>query len=161
LHKWKYGRFEMRGRIDTRAGIWPAFWTLGAEGRWPANGEVDIMEYYRGMLLANLIWAGERRTRDITVRKPITSFEDPEWSSKFHVWRMDWDENRILITVDGLVLNDSDLNKTLNPDGTNPYRHAHYMILNLAIGGTAGGDPSDTKFPARFEVDYVRVYQKE
>jgi len=31
--------------------------------------------------------------------------------------------------------------------------------LNLAIGGTAGGDPSATAFPARFEVDYVRVYQ--
>lgn len=161
LHNWKYGRFEMRGRIDTRPGIWPAFWTLGAEGRWPANGEVDIMEYYRGTLLANLIWAGGQRTRSNTVRKPLASFEDPEWSSKFHVWRMDWDENRILITVDGLTLNDSDLNKTLNPDGTNPYRHAHYMILNLAIGGTAGGDPSDTKFPSRFEVDYVRVYQKE
>jgi hypothetical protein len=35
------------------------------------------------------------------------------------------------------------------------------MLLNLAIGGTAGGDPGDTKFPKRFEIDYVRVYQKE
>jgi len=53
LHSWKFGRFEMRGRIDTRAGLWPAFWTLGIEGSWPSNGEIDIMEYYRGMLLAN------------------------------------------------------------------------------------------------------------
>ena len=37
LHSWQYGRFEMRARIDTRAGLWPAFWTLGVEGEWPAN----------------------------------------------------------------------------------------------------------------------------
>jgi beta-glucanase (GH16 family) len=73
---------------------------------------------------------------------------------------MDWDENRVVLSVDGMVLNDADLSKTFNPDGTNPYRHAHYMLLNLAIGGNAGGDPSATQFPARLEVDYVRVYQR-
>jgi beta-glucanase (GH16 family) len=98
LQSWRYGRFEMRGRIDTRPGLWPAFWTVGAEGRWPAS-------------------------------------------------------------VDGLVLNETDLKETLNPDGTNPFRKPHYIILNLAVGGSAGGDPGGTEFPARFEVDYVRVYQ--
>jgi beta-glucanase (GH16 family) len=160
IRSWRYGRFEMRARIDTRPGIWPAFWTLGVDGRWPANGEVDIMEYYKGTLLANLIWAGPRGTTSFTRRKPIASFDDPQWSDKFHLWRMDWDENRMLITVDGLTLNDSDLNKTLNPDGSNPYRQAHRILLNLAIGGGAGGDPSGTQFPSRFEVDYVRIYQK-
>ncbi len=74
---------------------------------------------------------------------------------------MDWDENRVIITVDGETLNDSDLNRTNNPDGTNGFRQAHSILLNMAIGGTAGGDPSATAFPARFEVDYVRVYQKQ
>jgi len=158
---WRYGRFEMRGRIDTRAGLWPAFWTVGVEGRWPQNGEIDIMEYYRDTLLANLIWAGPGRTSSFTRKKPIASFADPEWSRKFHVWRMDWDENCIVITVDGEVLNDSDLNQAANPDGRNGFRQPHSIILNLAIGGGAGGDPSATGFPARFEVDYVRVYQKK
>jgi beta-glucanase (GH16 family) len=156
---WRYGRFEMRARIDTRAGLWPAFWTVGVDRPWPANGEIDIMEYYRGTLLANLIWAGTPGTASFTRRKPVAAFDDPEWSSKFHVWRMDWDENRIVITVDGEVLNESDLNQAANPDGTNGFRQAHAIILNLAIGGNAGGDPSETKFPARFEIDYVRVYQ--
>ena len=159
IASWRYGRLEMRARIDTRAGLWPAFWTVGVDRPWPANGEIDIMEYYRGTLLANLIWAGTPRTASFTRRKPVASFEDPAWPSKFHVWRMDWDENRIVITVDGEVLNDSDLNRAANPDGTNGFRQAHSIILNLAIGGTAGGDPSETKFPARLEVDYVRVYQ--
>ena len=90
LHSWQYGRFEMRARIDTRAGIWPAFWTLGTSGGWPRNGEVDIMEFYRGMLLANVAWGGAKpgsATWDST-RKPITSFPET-WSSQFHVWRMD------------------------------------------------------------------------
>ena len=42
LHQWKYGRFELRAKVDTRAGLWPAWWTLGADGEWPAGGEVEI-----------------------------------------------------------------------------------------------------------------------
>jgi beta-glucanase (GH16 family) len=163
IASWRYGRFEMRGRIDTRAGLWPAFWSLGVDRPWPYNGEIDIMEYYAGTLLANLIWAGpvQGRTNSFTRKKPIASFPDRDWSTKFHVWRMDWDENRIVITVDGEVVNDSDVNQAANPDGNNGFRQPHYIILNLAIGGTVGGDPSATGFPARFEVDYVRIYQKQ
>src|SRR5436309_12542342 len=83
LHSWKYGRFEMRGRIDTRPGLWPAFWTSGVEKPWPRNGEVDIMEFYKGQLLANLIWAGPGRSQQsVTKRKPVASFEDPNWAKK-------------------------------------------------------------------------------
>src|SRR6185369_7481344 len=53
-HTWQYGRFEMRARIDTRAGLWPAFWTLGAATSWPQSGEVDIMEFYNSTVLANV-----------------------------------------------------------------------------------------------------------
>lgn len=165
LHSWMFGRFEMRGRIDTRPGLWPAFWTLGIEGPWPANGEIDIMEYYRGVLLANAAWAGERRwaAQWDDSRKPITEFNDPNWSEKFHIWRMDWDADSIKLYVDDLLLNQIDLKETINKngDGKNPFHQPHYIILNLAIGGTSGGDPSNTKFPAKFEVDYVRIYQKQ
>jgi beta-glucanase (GH16 family) len=165
LHSWKFGRFEMRGRIDTRPGLWPAFWTLGVEGPWPSNGEIDIMEYYRGILLANAAWAGEKRwaAQWDDSRKPITEFNDPNWSQKFHIWRMDWDADNIKLYVDDLLLNQVDLKETINKngDGKNPFHQPHYIILNLAIGGTSGGDPSNTKFPAKFEVDYVRIYQKQ
>ncbi len=164
LHSWQYGRFVMRGRIDTRPGLWPAFWTVGVEGRWPAKGEIDIMEYYRGLVLANVAWAGANGQEAAwdDSRKPITEFNDPGWSGKFHVWRMDWDSDSIKLYVDDQLLNDVDLTRTFNEDRErkNPLRQPHYIILNLAIGGTSGGDPSKTEFPARFEVDYVRVYQR-
>jgi beta-glucanase (GH16 family) len=164
LHEWQYGRIEMRGRIDTRPGLWPAFWTLGVAGGWPRNGEIDIMEYYRGNLLANAAWGSAQRGRAIwdDIRKPISSFDVLNWSSQFHVWRMDWDENLIQLYVDGQLLNDIDVRTTVNDDGTNknPFRQPHYLIVNLAIGGQ-GGDPSATEFPARYEVDYIRVYQKD
>ena len=162
--QWQYGRFEMRARIDTRPGLWPAFWTLGVAGEWPDNGEIDIMEYYRGMLLANAAWgSGQRyKAKWDDSRKPLASFDDPKWSEKFHVWRMDWDEQRIGLYVDDQLLNDINLEETYNPgDKKNPFREPHYLILNLAIGGDNGGDPASTEFPALFEVDYVRVYQRE
>ena len=62
---WQYGRFEIRAKIDTRAGLWPAFWTLGIKGRWPDNGEIDIMEYYRDMLLANVAWGSNEQYKPI------------------------------------------------------------------------------------------------
>jgi beta-glucanase (GH16 family) len=165
LHKWMYGRFEMRGRIDTRPGLWPAFWTLGAQGGWPACGEIDIMEYYRGMLLANAAWASQRQWSPVwdDVKIPLSKFKDPDWSKQFHVWRMNWDPDNIKLYVDDALLNTIELSKTLNrgSEGKNPFHQPHYIILNLAIGGTSGGDPANTAFPAKFEVDYVRIYQKQ
>ncbi len=170
LHSWQYGRFEMRARIDTRAGIWPAWWTLGERGFWPAGGEIDIMEYYRGMLLANVAWAERSATgqrpaaRWDDVKIPLAEMGDSTWSQQYHVWRMDWDEHKIELSVDGRLLNTTDLKEAVNPEGIRPgepFRQPHYMLVNLAIGGTQGGDPSQTPMPARYEVDYIRVYQKK
>jgi beta-glucanase (GH16 family) len=62
LQEFKYGKFEMRARIDTRLGSWPAFWTLGAtpDIRWPAGGEVDVMEFYRDMVVARFYFCRDR-----------------------------------------------------------------------------------------------------
>ena len=163
-HSWTYGRFEMRAKIDVRPGIWPAFWALGTEKEWPAGGEIDIMEAYGGNLLANFFWASDQRWKPIVKdsRIPVTSFDDPKWSEKFHIWRMDWDKTKISLFMDNRLMNEIEIAKTINQDGSNqsPYHSPLYLLLNLAIGGDAGGDPSKTTFPAKLEVDYVRVYQK-
>lgn len=155
MHAWRYGRIEMRARIDVRAGLWPAFWTLGVSGRWPSNGEIDIMEYYRGEVLAVLHW----QRGESVARVPLADFGDPEWAGAFHVWRMDWAADRIQVFIDDRRVANFDILKVRNDDGTNPFRQPHYLKLNLAIGGSSGGDPASTTFPALFEIDYVRVYR--
>ena len=110
------------------------------------------MEYYRGNAARERRVGRRRRAgRAIwdDVRKPVGSLGDPDWSSEFHVWRMLWDERSIRLSVDDIWLNDVDLERTVNQDGSgvNPLRQPHYMLVNLAIGGTSGGDPSATAFP--------------
>ena len=160
---WKYGRFIMRGRINISNGLWPAWWTLGVAGDWPANGEIDIMEYYNNKVLANVACLGAGKKAEwFSKTKPADSLGGAAWAAQFHVWRMDWDDTAIALYLDNQLMNSVALSKLDNKDGSgiNPFRQAHYMLLNLAIGGMNGGDPSATVFPNKFEVDYVRVYQK-
>jgi beta-glucanase (GH16 family) len=141
--------------------MWPAFWTLGVNGRWPSNGEVDIMEYYHDHLRANVARSAGRRyaAKWFSVAKPIGSF-GADWSSRFHIWRMDWDSSGISLYVDDRLMNRVPSDSLVNPDGSHPFRQPEYVLLNLAVGGANGGDPSGVSFPRKFEVDYVRVYQK-
>ena len=166
LHAWQYGRFEVRAKIPAGAGVWPAIWTLGVEGEWPSNGEVDILECYKGQILANACWGTKERWKAKwdSSKTPLESFKDPNWLDKFHIWRMDWDEKSIHLYVDDQLLNTIDLTTTINGSNLgpkNPFHQPHYLLLNLAIGGDAAGDPSGTKFPIRYEIDYARVYEKE
>jgi beta-glucanase (GH16 family) len=175
ISAWMYGRFEVKAKIPAYTGCWPAIWLLGTEGEWPYNGEVDMMEYYPSgsteLLHANVAWGSSKRWCPIwnSKTKKLSDLEakDPDWRNKFHVWRMDWDEDYIKLYVDGELLNTTSLSKTINPytdwfqyENDNPYRdHYMYILLNLALGGNNGGSLSKTPFPCRYEIDYVRVYQ--
>ncbi len=161
LREFKYGKFEMRARIDTHLGSWPAFWTLGATPgiRWPACGEVDIMEFYTGTVLANVAYQLDGKAKWSTVKKPISERGGEAWSNAFHIWTMEWDEQKIDLLLDGQLMNHLDLASANDADHGNPFHSPVYFILNQAIGGNSGGDPTGTQFPIRFEVDWVRVYQ--
>jgi beta-glucanase (GH16 family) len=166
--QWQFGRLEIRSRIDTAHGAWPAIWTLGIAREWPSNGEIDIMEFYRikdvPTILANFAWGTEKRftAKWDDLKKPLTDFaaNDPDWTKKFHIWRMDWDSESIKIFLDDQLLNEVLLSETVNPDGFNPFLQPHYILLNLAIGEN-GGNPSGSESPIKYEVDYVRIYQKK
>lgn len=160
----QYGRVEVRARIEAEPGLWPAIWTVGLRHGWPEGGEIDLMEYYDDSILANVCWADpEGDPAWDTVQKPMswvrvqTGQED--WASKFHVWRMEWTPETIRLYVDDVLLNEYDVSRATTEEGFNPFRQPHLLKLNLAIGGEQGGDPSDTEFPARYRIDYVRVYQ--
>jgi beta-glucanase (GH16 family) len=159
---WLYGRFEMRARIGISKGMWPAWWTLGVDKGWPANGEIDIMEYYRGKMLANIACLDSNRKPEwFSNTFKIDSLGGEAWAHQFHIWRMDWTEEYIALYCDDQLLNKVALDKLTNKDGSNfnPFKQKHYMLLNLAMGGMNGGDITGTTFPQKFEIDYVRVYQ--
>lgn len=163
-HSWTYGRFELRARIDIDAGIWPAWWTLGVEKDWPENGEIDIMEYYRDTLLANILCRGVNNSNEWhTTKIGVQQLGGKAWAADFHTWRMDWTEEYIALYVDDSLLNKVSVDELVNKNGSgfNPFKHPHYMLLDVAIGGQNGGDPSHTIFPRRMEVDWVRVWQKK
>jgi beta-glucanase (GH16 family) len=166
LRQFQFGRFEIRARIDTACGSWPAIWTLGVSKDWPENGEIDLMEFYRingiPTILANFAWGTSKRwvAKWDDLKKPLNDFaaNDPAWTRKFHIWRMDWNKDSISLFLDDQLLNTTLIKQTVNPDGFNPFLQPHFILLNLAIGAN-GGDPSKTIFPIKYEVDYVRVYQ--
>ncbi len=161
-HAFKYGKVEVRAKIDAQPGLWPAIWTLGIAGEWPSNGEVDIMEYYEEKILANYAYANKEKWQAIWdgASKKVEDFGGQKWANEFHIWTLEWDENKMKIFVDGELLNDIDLNTTINKsDGKNPFRQPHYLLLNLALGGNRGGSLENTKLPSKYIVDYVRIYQ--
>ena len=169
----KYGRVEVRAKIPTASGSWPAIWLLGNRWGWPACGEIDMMEYYIAdgvpSVLANACWANKQGFKPMwdTVIAPLSHFtkQDVDWASKFHVWRMDWDELLIRLYLDDELMNTIDLSQTQNrsTNTENPFSNdiedfGMYILLNLALG-ELGGTPDDSRFPLQYMVDYVRVYQ--
>lgn len=170
--EFRYGRFEISARIPVTKGAWPAIWALGSGMDWPSCGEIDIMEFYqiKGIphILANAAWGTDREwnAKWDSSATPYSHFtdKDPDWASKFHTWRMDWDEEAIRLYLDDELLNEIPLSTTTNGSigkGTNPFTKPQYLLLNLAIGGINGGPIDETALPMKYEIDYVRVYQKQ
>jgi beta-glucanase (GH16 family) len=130
------------------------------------------MEFYRindvPHILANAAWGTGKpgNAKWNSAKIPFTHFteKDPAWASKFHTWRMDWDETAIQLFLDDELLNTINLAGTKNGGtlaGINPFQQSHYLLLNLAIGGDNGGKIDLSAFPLKYEIDYVRVYQQQ
>ncbi len=170
--EWLYGRIEVKAKIPTAGGAWPAIWLLGSGQPWPSCGEIDMMEYYRkgGVphILANACWGTDKpyASKWNSKKIPFSRFtdKDSDWADKFHTWRMDWDEDFINLYLDDELLNSIPHSNTVNGavgKGSNPFRNPQYLLLNLALGGDNGGKIDDSALPMKYEVDYVRVYKKK
>lgn len=156
-----YGHFEARIRFDTgtqpQPGYWPAFWAIGANidtAGYPACGEIDIMENYGSRIIDSTLWGA--RTNQDRLHGWHTRYRLPATSTNgWHTYGMDWTANKISFTFDGHVTGA----QTKAQFGPNwQFNHPFFVVLNVAVGGTGGGDPTPaTKFPLRMDVDYVKA----
>ncbi len=161
---WLYGRFEVRAKMPSGRGTWPAIWMMPTDmkyGEWPNSGEIDIMEHV-GHEPDEI--SGTVHTKTFNhmigthkgVHHPFLGSQD-----NFHTYGINWTPEKIEFFVD------DDIYFTFENTGKGyadyPFDQRFYMILNIAVGGNLGGakgvDPS--AFPTRMEVDFVRVYQSK
>lgn len=160
---WKYGRIEVRAKLPSGRGVWPAIWMVGtniATVGWPRCGEIDIMEMVG--FKPDMIY-GHIHTLESVTKKKVkdgTGIKVPGASDGFHVYAIEWNSKQIAFFVDHQKY------YTYHKPGKDaagwPFNKPQYLILNLAIGGAWGGAKGidDAIFPQRFDIDYVRVYKK-
>jgi beta-glucanase (GH16 family) len=157
-----YGRIEARIRVPAGAGLWPAFWSLGAnlaEVGWPRAGEIDVMEFVG------------REPNEVfgTIHGPGYSGADsiggthtfPQGVHEgFHTFAVEWQPGRIVWLVDDVLYHEATPADVAPNDWV--FDHPFFLILNLAVGGNFGGEVApETQFPARMLVDYVRVFSSQ
>lgn len=161
---WTYGRIEVRAKVPLGKGLWPAIWMLPTDndyGIWPRSGEIDIMENFALGGIKPYHIEGNVHTETYNHLKgtnkggksqDISNVED-----NYHVYAVNWYEDKIDFEVDGTVyftfVNEGNWEAW-------PFDKRFHLILNLAVGGALGTTPDPNIFPKRMTVDYVRVYKQ-
>jgi beta-glucanase (GH16 family) len=167
----KYGTIEARILVPNLAnGLWPAFWTLGnnfSTVGWPHCGEIDIME----MGSAAAISAGlvNRRVGSAAHweyngghAEYGLSYDSPtNLNGTWRVYRMEWTPTMISTYIDNTWIWSIDISNPASFSGEE-FHHPHFLILNLAVGGSYTGitlaQNITAPFPAEMLVDYIRIY---
>ena len=157
LFEFQYGRVEIRAKLPTGGGTWPALWMLGANYTsvgWPSCGEMDIMEHWGSN--QNVI-SGATHTPSSsgnTVNKGEVNV--PGVSDNFHLYGLNWSSEKLEFTVDGAIF--YTYNPAIKDGATWPFDQDFFFILNVAMGSF--WDTIDPNFvESSMEIDYIRVYQ--
>jgi beta-glucanase (GH16 family) len=156
LYKFTYGRVEVRAKLPASAGTWPAIWMLGSnfpDVSWPFCGEIDIMEQTganKDITLGTLHWYNTTANGDASYGE-TTAVADA--SSDFHLYTVEWSDTSIKIYLDDVSFFE------MANDSTLPFNADFFMILNIAMGGTLGGDIDPAFTEDTMEIDYVKVFQ--
>ena len=159
-----YGKVQVRARFKSAQGAWPALWMLGEKGRWPNNGEIDLMEHLN---FDDKIYQTLHSHYTLKVDKTNTPKKGGTTAIKRDDWNTygcEWDADTVTFTVNGK----STLSYPRIPEkGAEqfPFNQPFYLLLSMQIGGkwvNGNGRPptNPDHFPAHLEVDWVRVYQQ-
>lgn len=146
-----YGSWQARIAIENVPGCWPAFWFLGADGKWPACGEIDVMENFGTGISTGTIWSA-------TAASQRHAKSSAAIDSDFHTYQLDIAKDQIALYRDKCQF------LTATPGNLSPWpfndNGGMYALLDVATGGTGTGyvNPSPAVLPARMVVDYVRAW---
>lgn len=161
---WLYGKVDVKAKIPSGLGTWPAIWMLPTDwvyGGWPASGEIDIMEHvgYDQNRIHGSVHT-QSYNHSIGTQKS-SQIVIPTASTDFHVYTIEWDSTKIDFFVDNQKYF-SFANEN-NTSAEWPFDKRFHLILNVAFGGNWGGAQGidNSCLPAKMEVDYVRVYTKD
>jgi beta-glucanase (GH16 family) len=169
-HSFLYGRVEMRAKIPTGGGMWPAFWMMPQDdvyGGWAASGEIDIMESANATTSVGgaLHYGGSYPQNTYTTAS--YSLGGTNFADDFHIYAVEWEADTIRWYVDDVLF----MTRVSSQWYTNaapgnpqaPFDQEFYIILNTAVGGTYTGCTSPgcitADLPQEFLIDYVRVYE--
>jgi beta-glucanase (GH16 family) len=164
----QYGKIEASMKIPRGAGLWPAFWMMGANYftpgvGWPLCGEIDIMEYSgnSGGFTAAFHTGAYNYMNGGGGIQNVQGFSLGDYDTAFHVYGIEWTPTRVAFYVDGKVILEAKKSQMGSSTAQWPFDQPFWLKVNLAIGGPYGGDPSSGSFPKTMEVDWVRVYQEQ
>lgn len=154
LQQFTYGRVEARAKLPTGGGTWPAIWMLGADietNPWPGAGELDIMEHVGNQ--QDIIFGSTHDPNNFGGNARTGSTSVSGVSDEFKIYEMEWTPEEISFAVDGQVY------FTVPNDPSLPFNKDFFFIMNVAMGGTFGGDVDPNFQQSTMEVDYIRMYQ--
>ncbi|MEP2776796.1 MAG: glycoside hydrolase family 16 protein [Luteolibacter sp.] len=172
--EWQYGRFEIRAKMPSGQGIWPAVWMLPTDskyGMWAACGEIDIIES-RGSAVHETTGAlhfGGPWPRNTHLAHAY-DFPGEDTAEDFHVYALEWSADEIKWFVDGKLCKarskEEWFSESAKDDPNAPFDQAFHLIINVAVDGRffegtdqrADSLPAEA-FPQSLQVDYVRVFQ--
>lgn len=162
LFEQAYGRFEARMKTPFGPGVWPAFWMLGAdfaEVGWPQSGEIDIMEL-RGQ--QPTIIHGSVHGPGFSAGNAITKsfgLQNSRFDAEFHLFAIEWFPDRIDFFVDDFLYQRIEKSDVEDSGNEWVFDKPFFILMNVAVGGTFVGFPtSETPFPQKMTIDFVRVY---
>lgn len=149
----QYGYIESRQKMPAGQGLWPAFWLLPEEVKWPP--EIDILEVL-GNTTSTVHTTVHYTTNGEDHLSQGSSYSGPDYAEDFHTFGLLWESNLLVWYIDGVE------RFAVEREGVNVPSEPFYIIANLAVGGDWPGSPDDaTIFPAFYEIDYIRVWVNE
>lgn len=158
-----YGKIEVRAKLDSAQGAWPAIWMLpDADGRkWPDDGEIDIMEHLNFDNIAYQT-VHTRYTHTPGGKNPRSGATGPIKRDGYNVYGLEWHPDKLVFLINGKETLTYPRVPEKEAAGQWPFTKPFYILVDMQIGGKwveSTGKVNPKHLPVEMHVDWVRVYR--